>query len=124
MKVVTAPARMRFVRLPLTVIVALRVSVQLVEAAREPPLKEKEVEPGVPVRVPPQAPVFKLGGFAMIIPAGMLSVNAMPVRAALFGLTNWTLKVDAEPPKTVKGLKPFTTPIVRLPMIRSALAAA
>src|SRR5688572_8759350 len=36
LKVVTAPARISFVRLPLTVIVALKVSVQLVAAARLP----------------------------------------------------------------------------------------
>jgi hypothetical protein len=50
----------------------------------------------------------------MIIPAGMLSVKVIPLSGVPFGFTNRMLIVDAEPPKTVSGLKPLTTPIERL----------
>jgi hypothetical protein len=80
--VVTAPDGIRFVRLPLTVIVALRVKVHLPRGGRLPPLNEKEFAPGTPLSVPPQVPTLKLTGLARIIPVGMLSVNAIPVRMA------------------------------------------
>lgn len=59
--------------------------------------------PGVPdgVSVPPQVPVFRLSGAAMYIPDGRVSVNAMPVRMALFGLVRVMSRVDDEPPNTV-----------------------
>lgn len=124
LKVVTAPAPMLLVKLPLAVIVTLSVSVQLVETFNMPPLKEKILDPGVAVMVPPQVPTFRLAGFATIIPEGMVSVKLIPVNTTLLGLTNCTLKVEAEPPNTVRGLNPFTTPIEMVPMIRFALAGA
>ena len=113
-KVVTALAGMIFVRLPLTVIVALRVKVQVPDAGRLPALNEKELAPETPLRVPPQVPTLKFSGLARIIPFGMLSVNAMPVSGTVPGLINWILIVEAEPPKTVNGSKPFTTAIDKL----------
>lgn len=106
--VVTAPAGIVFVRLPLTVMVTLSVRLQLPEAGRLPPLNEKELSPEVPVRAPPQVPTLKFKGLARIIPSGILSVNAMPDSATVPGLSNSILIVEAEPPKTVNGLKPFT----------------
>ena len=114
--VVTAPCGMTFVRLPFTVIVALRVRVQLPKAGRLPPLKEKEVVPETPLSVPPHVPTSKFRGLARIIPLGMLSVNAMPDRGTALGLINCTLMVEAEPPKTVSGLKPFTKAMDKLPL--------
>lgn len=114
-KVVTALAGMTFVRLPLTVMVALRVNVQLPDAGRLPPLNEKELDPETPLSVPPQVPTLKLRGLARIIPFGMLSVKAIPVSVTVPGLINWILIVEAEPPKTVNGSKPFTTAIDKLP---------
>lgn len=114
-KDVIALAGMTFVRLPLTVIVALRVNVQVPETGRLPPLNEKEPSPGAPLSVPPQVPTLKFTGLARIIPLGMLSVNAIPVSATFPGFINWTLIVEADPPKTVSGLKPFTIAIARVP---------
>ena len=118
--VVTALAGMTLVRLPLTVMVTLRVSVQLLPAGKLPPLNEKVLAPGVPVSVPPQVPTLKFSGLARIIPVpgvvsiGILSVKATPFSATLLEFINWMLIVDAEPPKTVRGLKPFTTAMDRL----------
>src|SRR5512138_1461392 len=86
--VVTAPAGMVFVRLPFTVIVTLRVNVQVVSPGRLPPLNENEFEPGVPLRAPPHVPTSKLGESARIIPLGMLSVKAISVSVTLPGLIN------------------------------------
>ena len=113
-KVVTALAGIIFVRLPLTVIVALRVNVQVPDAGRLPPLNEKELIPETPVSVPPQVPTLKFSGLARIIPLGILSVNAMPVNATVPGLINWILIVEAAPPKTVNGSKPLTKVIDKL----------
>lgn len=44
---------------------------------------------------------------------GMLSVNAMPVSVALLGLINSILIVEAAPPVTINGSKPFTISIAR-----------
>jgi hypothetical protein len=109
LKVVTAPAAIVFVRLPLTVMVAFRVMVQEVAAGRTPFAKMKVLLPAVPVSVPPQVPVFKLGGLAMIMPTGMLSVKVIPFRAELLGLIRRMLRTEDAPPKTVSGLNPFTT---------------
>lgn len=86
--VVTAPCGMTFVKLPLTVMVALRVRVQLPKAGRLPPLKEKDVVPETPLSAPPQVPTLKFSGLARIIPVGMLSVKAIPVRRTPLGLIN------------------------------------
>ena len=109
--VVTAPAGIVFVRLPLTVMVTLSVKIQRPEAGRLPALNAKELSPGVPVSVPPHVPTLKLSGVARIIPAGILSLNAIPDSASVPGLSNSILMVEAEPPKTVNGLKPFTIAI-------------
>lgn len=114
-KVVTALAGMIFVRLPLTIIVALRVNVQVPDAGRLPPLNEKELAPGDPSSVPPQVPTLKFRGLARIMPLGMLSVNAMPVSATVPGLINRMLIVEEAPPKTVNGSKPLTKVIDKLP---------
>src|SRR5215208_6277548 len=98
--VVTAPAGIAFVRLPFTVIVALRVRVQLPKGGRLPPLNEKELEPGAPLSVPPQVPTLKLTGLARIIPLGILSVKAILVSATPSGLIKSMLMVEADPPKT------------------------
>ncbi len=107
LSVFTAPARMIFVRLPFTVIVALRVSVHLPKGGRLPPLKEKELVLGTPLRVPPHVPTLKFGGLARIMPVpgtlfsmGISSVKVIPVSATLSGLINSMLNVEAEPPKT------------------------
>jgi len=127
--VVTALAGIIFVRLPLTVIVTLRVSVQLLSAGKLPPLNEKVLDPGVPLSVPPQVPTLKFSGLARIIPVpgvvsiGILSVKAMPVNATLLEFINWILIVDAEPPKTVRGLKPFTTAMERLATLATVKVA-
>lgn len=113
--VVTAPPGMVFVRLPFTVIVTLRVKVQLPRPGRLPPVNEKEFEPGVPLSTPPQIPTLKLSGLARIIPLGISSVKAIPVSGILPGLINWTLIVEAEPPKTVKGSKPLTRSMAGAP---------
>lgn len=109
--VVTAPAGITLVRFPLTFIVTLMVSVQLELAGRLPPLNENELSPGFPLNVPPQVPTEKLTGLARNIPVGILSVKLIPFSDELFGLINKMLIVEAEPPKTVRGLKPFTTAI-------------
>ncbi len=106
--VVTAPEGITFVKFPLTVMVTLSVKIQLPEAGRLPPLKEKELSPGVPMSAPPQVPTLKLRGLVRIIPFGILSVNEMPDSATEPGLSNSILIVEADPPKTVNGLKPFT----------------
>ena len=115
---VTLPMGIVLVRLPWTFIVVLTVTVHLFPAARVPPLKVNVFELGTAVTVPPQVPVDGSAGLAMYIPAGMVSVKAIPVRGALFGLINWTLIVDMEPPNTVKGEKPLTTPRVRPVTVR------
>lgn len=109
LNVVTAPAPIVFVRLPFTVMVALRVRVHVDDAGSTPPEKVNTFDSTVPVSVPPQVPVLKLGGLAMIMPTGMVSVNWMPLSAELLGLINCTLRTEDAPPKTVRGLKPFTT---------------
>ena len=101
--VVIAPASIVFVRFPFTVMVAMRVRVQLLIGGSVPSLKEKELDPGVPVNVPPQLPTLNLTGLAKIMPAGMLSVKAIPVRVTLPGLINSMLMVEAAPPKTSGG---------------------
>ena len=98
--VVTAPAGIVFVRLPFTVMVALRVRVHLPKGGSVPPLKEKELAPGIPVSVPPQVPTLKFTGLARIMPAGILSVKAIPVNVAPSGLIKSILISEAEPPKT------------------------
>src|SRR6266540_1543766 len=85
---VTAPAGIIFVRLPLTVMVTLRVSVQVPFAGRLPPLKDMVLVPGFPVSVPPQVPVEKLGGFAMIIPGGIVSVKVIPFSGVVLVFDN------------------------------------
>lgn len=107
--VVTAPAGTTFVKLPLTVMVTLRVNVQLPKGDRLPPLKEKELSPGVPVSVPPQVPTLKFIGLARIIPLGILSVNVISVSVSELELRSLILIVEADPPKTVNGSKPLTT---------------
>lgn len=115
-KVVTVFAGIVFVRLPLIVMVTLRVSVHLLPAGKRPPLNEKELAPEVPLSVPPQIPTLKLSGLARIIPDGILSVNAMLVSPILlFGLINKILIVDTELPNTVNGSKPLTTAMDKLP---------
>src|SRR5688572_23195340 len=115
-KVVTVFAGIVFVRLPLTVMATLRVSVHLLPAGKLPPLNEKELSPEVPLSFPLQVPTLKFRGLARIIPGGILSVNAIPVSPTLlFGFINRTLIVDTELPNTVKGLKPFTTAMDKLP---------
>ena len=84
--VVTAWAGIPFVRFPLTVMVTLRVKVQLTKAGRLPPLNENEPAPATALIVPPHVPTAGLGGFAMIIPFGMLSAKAIPVSATFSGL--------------------------------------
>lgn len=98
--VLIAPAAMVFVRFPFTVMVALRVKVQLPRAGSEPPANTKELSPGLPVRVPPQVPTLKLVGLARIMLGGMESVNVMPVNGTVPGLMISILIVEAAPPKT------------------------
>ena len=109
--VVTAPAGIVLVRLPFTIMVALSVNVQRPKGGRLPPLKEKEVLPTVPVRVPPHIPTLKFTGLARIIFAGIVSVKPMPVSAVVSGLINSTLIVEEAPPVTINGSKPFTNSI-------------
>lgn len=117
-KVVTVFAGIVFVRLPLTVMARLRVSVQLLPAGKLPPLNEKELAPEVPLSFPPQVPTLKFKGLARIIPDGILSVNAIPVSPMLlFRFINRILIVDTVLPKTVNGSKPFTTAMDRLPRL-------
>lgn len=124
LKVVTELAPMVLVRFPLVVMVTLRVNVQFAPGFSCPPLKEKVLDPGMAVIEPPQVPTLRLAGLATIMPDGILSVKAMPFSTTLLGLTSCTLNVEAEPPKTVRGLNPFTTPIEMLPMVKLALAGA
>ncbi len=86
--VITAPDGIVFVRFPFTVMVTLRVNVQLPNGGRLPPLNEKEFAPGIPLSVPPQVPTLKFRGLARIIPFGMSSVKAIPVSVTLLGLIN------------------------------------
>ena len=76
--VVTAPAGMLLVKLPLTFIVMLMVNVQVPNGGRLPPLNEKKPFPAAAVIVPPQVPTDEVTGLAMIIPTGILSVNTIP----------------------------------------------
>lgn len=115
-RVVTAPAAIVLVRLPFTVIVTFSVNVQFPNGDRLPPLKEKELAPEFPLRVPPQVPTSKFTGLARIIPGGMSSVKVMPASETLPGFVSLILIVEAEPPKTVSGEKPFTRAIERLPL--------
>jgi len=107
LNVVTAPIGMVLVRFPFVTMVTLMVMVQVVAADSDPPLKVMVLSPTAPDKVPPQVPVLKLGGLAMIIPAGIVSVNSIPVRGALSGLRSSMLMVEAEPPNTVNGIKGF-----------------
>ena len=124
---VTAPAGMVLVSLWSIFIVTLMDRVQFPFAGRLPPLNKNEVLPDGSEMVPPQVPTTGSGGLAtdmppLVIPllhgsgteahCGKLSLKAMPVSWTLFGLSNSTLNVEAEPPKTVNGLKLLTTPIV------------
>jgi hypothetical protein len=121
-----APAGMVFVRFPFTVMVALSVSVQVPNGGRLPPLKEKELAPGVPLSVPPHVPTLKFKGLAKIIPLGMLSVKAILVSVTLPGLIKPILIVEAEPPKTSGGSKPLVKEIERAPppvTVNSAVSA-
>src|SRR5512134_1494849 len=75
---VTPPTGIVFVRLALTFIVTRRVKEQLADAARLPPLKEKDVAPGIALRTPPHVPTLGFAGLATVIPpsvpCGKLSV--------------------------------------------------
>ena len=127
LNVVTAPAGIVLVRLPLTVMVVLRVNVQFPAADRLPPLNENVPAPGAPVSVPPHVPTFRLAGLAIIIPARgrvILSVKAIPVKGVLLGFVNSTLNVDDAPPVTESGRKPFTTLMERGAMVSVAGAFA
>jgi len=62
-------------------------------AAIEPPPNENEVAAAVAVTVPPQV-VEALLGFATTTPDGKLSVNAVPVAAAVAVLPSVTVTVD------------------------------
>ena len=127
LNVVTAPAGIVLVRLPLTVMVVLRVNVQFPAAGRLPPLNENVLAPGTPMIVPPHVPTFRLDGLAIMIPASgsaILSVKAIPVRGVLLGFVNTTLNVEDAPPVTESGRKPFTTVMERGAMVRVATAFA
>ncbi len=113
---------MVLVRLLLTVMVALSVRVQFAAEARLPPLKVNVLVSGTPVKVPPQVPTLKLGGLAMIIPAGMVSVKEMPLKGVFWGLFKRTLKMEEDPPNTESGLKPLTTPMLMEAMVSRAVA--
>lgn len=113
-----------FVRLPFTFMVVLSVSVQRLEGFNTPPLKVKVRSPGTAVKVPPQVPVDRFGGLAINMPSGIVSVKPTPVKTVLFGLTNCTLIMDEEPPNTVSGAKPFTTPRESGVIFKIALASA
>jgi len=79
---------MGLVRLPVTVIVILRVNVQELEGSRIPPVNVNFPSPGIAVNVPPQVPTSGFAGFATIIPAGIVSTKATPVKGTLLGLIN------------------------------------
>ena len=122
LKVVTAAIGILFVKLPLTFIVTLRVKSQLAVAARLPPMNENVLEPGDPLNTPPHVPVFRLAGAAMYMPEGMVSAKAIPLRRALLGFVSLTSSVDAEPPKTVRGVKLLFTVTLRLATVNIAVA--
>ena len=86
LNVVTAPAPIVFVRLPFTVMVALRVRVHVDDAGSTPPEKVNTFDSTVPVSVPPQVPVLKLGGLAMIMPTGMVSVKLDATECRVVGV--------------------------------------
>lgn len=111
LSVVTAPDGMVFVRFPFTVMVALRVNTHLPRGGRVPPLNENVFAPGEPLMVPPHVPTFGLTGLYRIMFPGMLSVKAIFVSVALLGLINSILIVEAAPPVTINGSKPFTISI-------------
>ncbi len=113
--VITAPAGIVFVRLPLTFMVALRVSVQSPRGGRLPRLNEKDPSPAAPVRVPPHVPTSKFTGLARTMPVGITSEKPMPVSGTDPGLFNWMLILEADPPKTVNGSNPFTSAMEKLP---------
>src|SRR5260370_40968732 len=73
----TAPVVLFFT--PAVVPVTSTLIVQLLLAARLPPLKFSVVSPAEGVNVPPQ-PLLGFGVLATCNPAGSLSVNANPVR--------------------------------------------
>ena len=104
---------MVLIRLPFTLMVALRVRVHLPKGGRLPPLNEKEPAPGDPLSVPPQVPTLKLTALARTIPLGIVSVKAMLVSAIFPGLIKSILIVEDAPPKTPGGSKPFTKEIER-----------
>jgi len=95
--------------------VALRVNVQVANAGRLPPLNENVLAPATALIAPPQVPTPGFAGLAIIIPFGMLSVKAIPVSVTFSGLISWILIVEAEPPNTVNGLKPFTKSMDKVP---------
>ena len=80
--------------MPRALAVTETVTVQLPPlAAIEPPPNENEVAAAVAVTVPPQV-VEALLGFATTTPGGKLSVNAVPVAAAVAVLPSVTVTVD------------------------------
>jgi hypothetical protein len=72
-----------FVYIPDATPTTLTDTVQLLPAAILPPLKDTLLLPAIAVTVPPQFPVRPLG-VATTMPAGIGSLNATPLRAAVF----------------------------------------
>ena len=75
---------------PTVVAVTVTATVQLAPAASVAPLNVTELDPAVPVAVPPQVDENPLG-VAMTSPAGSVSENATPVRSAPPGLLSVTV---------------------------------
>ena len=68
--------------------VALSVIVQVALPAKIPPLNENDPDPAVPVGATLQVPADKLGGLAIVIPAGILSIKEIPSSSPLLGFVN------------------------------------
>src|SRR5690242_12650588 len=77
----TAPGPITFVRVPFSVMVALRVNVQLPFGGRLPPPNSNSLLPGAPLkRLPPHVPGSKFTGLGRTMVEGMLSTNPIPER--------------------------------------------
>ena len=70
---------------------------QLTLAGTEPPDRLNVPEPGLAVSVPPHVPM-RLFGVAITIPAGKLSVNAIPARVTVFAAGLVRVNVSVEVP--------------------------
>jgi hypothetical protein len=105
--VANAPAGMVFVKLPGVLEVTLIVTVQELSAGRVPPFNVKLVPPETALTTPPHK-LVRPAGFAIVIPTGKLSTNAVPVNTNGLGLIIDMVSCETPPEVMTSGEKLLT----------------